>query len=512
MTGNVIVDDGASLVGQNLRGFVVEALIGEGGMGEVYRARHETLPKPAAVKVLKADFAADEEWKRRFVREAEAISSLKHPAIVQLYNFGTLGDGRQYLVMEFIDGQPLDELIAQRGSLTPHETLAIAEQVLDGLAEAHKAGVVHRDLKPANVILERTGSLEPRVKLVDFGLARQARSRESKLLLAAEGPSDGRSSLLAGTPHYIAPEQALGNVVNGRADVYSLGVMLYEMLSGRLPFDDENVVRLVERQIHEAPVPLGQVASYLSSDVAAFVDSLLAKSPSGRPSAESARNQVKRFRRELAEAGTVRAAIGSADLSTLRRVVPPPKGVALDTTTVTEPGQRGAPPARRRWAALAPVLLLLVLGAWWAGPGRSEPATAPRAAEPEPEPKPEPASAPPVSPSPEEPPVQLAPATVDPSPPVAPPSARARPRDRATPTPAAVDDDVRKCNSELTAYSEQLEQRLRGKLSAERRDGEIDHALKALRTLRKEVAANHTLKGCEHLDARLDGFGVSAGL
>ncbi len=461
---SVVVDASLSLVGQNLRGFIVESLVGAGGMGEVYLARHETLPKPAAVKVLKADMAADQEWKRRFVREAEAVSSLNHPGIVQLYNFGTLDDGRQYLVMEFIDGQPLDALIARRGSLSPFETLNIAEQVLDGLAEAHKAGVVHRDLKPANVILEATRSTEPRVKLVDFGLARRSRAGESGPLLAADvAAAEEKSSLLAGTPHYMAPEQALGRAVDGRADVYSLGVMLYEMLSGRLPFEDQNLVRLLDRQVREAPVPLEKVAGHLPPDVAAFVDSLLVKSPEDRPSAEIARHTVKRLCRGLAEEGVVgRTAHGAVHLAPTRKVAAP--------TTLAVRSRRASGP--RSWLVAIPVVLSLG-GAWLASNGGGD----------------LPAESPPHEAARAEPPAATA--------------------ERPSPADEAV---VRKCNKDLTAYSEQLELDLRARLDAEARGGEADRALKPLRTLRQSFATNRSLKGCQALDEQLDRFGEAAGL
>ncbi len=301
------------LVGLNLSGFVVTRLLAAGGMGLVYLAEHETIGRRAAVKVLKPEVAADAEWTARFLTEARALASMKHRNLIEVLNFGKTPDGRQYLMMEFLEGEPLDAYMHRVGQMSPAAALGLVDQVLNGLAEAHKKGVVHRDLKPSNVFLLREHNGELLVKVIDFGLARQdpVLLSDAALKLPRTG---GGASLLAGTPEYIAPEQAQGLKVDGAADLYSLGVMLFEMLAGELPFTAGSVTELMQKHVSERAPALSSRVNGLPEGVEAFVDSLLEKEPAKRPaSADLARLTIGRLLKRIA-----------SDSTAVRTVLPPP--------------------------------------------------------------------------------------------------------------------------------------------------------------------------------------------
>src|SRR5581483_5069862 len=219
--------------------YVNLTLLGQGGMGAVYRGRDPELERPVAVKVMldsTPDFVA------RFRREAQSIARLTHANIVQVYDFGVDGEGNPYFVMELIDGTPLDKIIRDRGRLAPADAVNLARQAAEGLAAAHRAGIVHRDVKPSNLIVDGRGG----VKLVDFGIARVREGGGAQLTNAAA---------LMGTPGYMAPEQAAGGKpVDHRADIYALGLTLYEMLAGHPPFQADDPISLVVKNMQE-PLP-----------------------------------------------------------------------------------------------------------------------------------------------------------------------------------------------------------------------------------------------------------------
>jgi serine/threonine-protein kinase len=227
--------------------YVVDAIVGEGGMGKVYLAHHKIIEKRVAIKVLHADLARDKEAVGRFVREARAASSIGNPHIVDISDFGETHDGSTYFVMEYLDGVTLASVLEDRGALPPDEICDIALQLCDGLSAAHRQEIVHRDLKPENVTLVSQGTRKNFCKILDFGIAKVSTGASSTKLTM--------QGAVFGTPHYMSPEQAAGSSVDQRTDVYSLGVMLYEMVSGELPFNADNFMGILTQHMYKQPVP-----------------------------------------------------------------------------------------------------------------------------------------------------------------------------------------------------------------------------------------------------------------
>jgi eukaryotic-like serine/threonine-protein kinase len=232
----------SGLVGQVVAGrYRVESVLGEGGMGIVYRAVHVTLGKTVALKVLRQDMAHDEVVAQRFVQEAKALSRIQHPHVVEVHDFGRTEDGVTYFVMEYLDGRSLRDAIRE-DALDAREIGIIAKAIAEGLSAAHSAGVIHRDLKPENIQLVRRDGNACFVKVLDFGVAKVA--GVSKLT---------KNGAIFGTPHYMSPEQAQGLAVDVRSDIYSYGIILYELVTGKLPFDADSFVRLLSQQMFDSP-------------------------------------------------------------------------------------------------------------------------------------------------------------------------------------------------------------------------------------------------------------------
>ena len=235
------------LIGQTIDGrYIIEALLGEGGMGFVYAARHAIIDKRVAMKVLRKDAAAqDESAAQRFIVEARAASKIGHQNIVDITDFGVLNDGHAYFVMEFLDGPTLGLVVHREKQLQPLRAVRIAIQIARGLAAAHEKSIIHRDLKPENIfVLEKDGQSDF-VKIVDFGIAKDVKAGKR---LTAVG-------MVLGTPEYMSPEQATGQETDHRVDMYALGCIVYEMLTGEVPFKGENAPKTLTKHVFDPVVP-----------------------------------------------------------------------------------------------------------------------------------------------------------------------------------------------------------------------------------------------------------------
>lgn len=259
--------------------FRIECEIGTGGMGTVYRATHLGLERPVAVKIIKPEFAGDRDVADRFLREARTMAKLRHPHAAMIFDAGNLPDGRHFIIMEFVEGTTLAEALVRDGRFSAERAVRIAVQICDVLEEAHQIGIIHRDLKPSNIMLNERG-----VCVLDFGVAKVlATAADSTATHHTTG-----SGQIVGTPRYMSPEQCLGQRVGARSDLYSLGVVLYEMLAGRPPFIDALPSAVLVKQATAPAPPLPQMRSDIPKHLALAVHSLLAKRPEDRPRTASA--------------------------------------------------------------------------------------------------------------------------------------------------------------------------------------------------------------------------------
>ena len=327
-------------LGQKLAGrYVLEELVGQGGMSSVYRARDTVLERQVAIKVLHEHYSSDAEYVERFRREARAIARLSHPNIVTVIDRGEF-EGRQFIVFEHVPGETLKDVIEREGPLPIPRALALTHQIARALAFAHELGVVHRDVKPQNVLIDHDGS----AKVSDFGVARTLDVKDELT----------ESGTVLGTSDYIAPEQASGERAAEYSDQYSLGVVLYELLTGELPYPASNVMAVALRHLHD-PVPS---AHQRRPDVPARVDAIVARALAKRP------------RDRFASMEAMTAALEAA-LPQEQKVRPP----ALEEDTGVIPAIAGAPGQRSRPRPRAPrrsrrrgvALFLLAVGAVLAG-------------------------------------------------------------------------------------------------------------------------------------------------
>lgn len=257
--------------------------IGRGGMAEIFQARDILLDRPVAMKVLFPEFATDPAFVERFRREAQAAANLNHPNIVAVYDWGKVNN-TYYIAMEYVNGRTLADILKQSGTLTPMQVCDVMSEVASALISAHQNSVIHRDIKPGNILVSTTGQ----VKVADFGIARALGAGVEQGLT--------QTGAVMGTATYFSPEQAQGVSTDQRSDIYSLGVVMYEMLSGVAPFTGENAVAIAYKQVHEHAMPLDQRLASVPSEVAAIVAKCMEKSPDDRySSAEEVRDELRRF-------------------------------------------------------------------------------------------------------------------------------------------------------------------------------------------------------------------------
>jgi serine/threonine-protein kinase len=260
------------LIGKVLDGrYLVEKVLGEGGMGIVYRAKHTALGKSLAVKVLRAEVSKDQEIVARFRQEARSATEIGNEHIIDISDFGALPDGSTYFVMEFLDGIALTKAMENDRPVPAARTIRIAKQICTALGAAHEAGIVHRDLKPDNIYLVKRSEDKDFVKVLDFGIAKVG-GATSKLTRAGQ---------VFGTPHYMSPEQCAGTNVDQRTDIYALGVILYEMACGRVPFDADNLMGILTKHLYENPIPPRELPP--PTDVPAGLESVILKALSKKP-------------------------------------------------------------------------------------------------------------------------------------------------------------------------------------------------------------------------------------
>jgi eukaryotic-like serine/threonine-protein kinase len=339
-----------TLVGE----YKIESRLGQGGMGTVYAARHPVIGKRVAVKVLSYFFSRDAGLVKRFTDEARAVNKIGHPNIIDVFSFGRLADGRQYFVMEYLEGETMTAWL-DRGAPPFAESRRFLLQICEALEAAHREGIVHRDLKPDNIWIARPKHGEPYTKVLDFGLA--------KLMDAEQEKSATRTGTIMGTPQFMSPEQCVGRGVDHRTDIYALGAIIFRIYSGRLAFDGSSSAEIIAAQLYQPPPKPSSFAA-MAPKLEALILDCLEKDPNRRPA--SAIELSMRLREATQSAGAVTELMapqnpvvsGAADTQ---------KGFATNDPSFEK---SSPPPTRKRsrtmWIALVLLLFVGVMGALWA--------------------------------------------------------------------------------------------------------------------------------------------------
>jgi eukaryotic-like serine/threonine-protein kinase len=330
------------VLGDTLGGrYVLSNLLGAGGMAEVFMAHDRLLDRDLALKILREDYAKDAAFVERFRKEARSAASLSHPNVVQVYDQGRAEDGRYYIAMEHVPGGSLRDLILRRGVLDPAEAARLASQVAEALHAAHERGIVHRDIKPQNVLLDETGD----AKVADFGIA-----------VAASRTSTSGTNQVFGSPTYMSPEQAMGEQVGPASDLYSLGIVLYEMLTGSVPSEAEGALATAMKHVTEQPLSPRERDPSIPEAMDALVMGLLAKNPEDR--CQSAAHFAEDLRR--AQMGLPLAFLGASGYPETVREPSSAAGGAHSGEPGSKPRMRKRPVVT---GLVALAVLLALLGA-----------------------------------------------------------------------------------------------------------------------------------------------------
>ncbi|MCC6622828.1 MAG: serine/threonine protein kinase [Deltaproteobacteria bacterium] len=347
--------------------FHIVSKIGAGGMGAVYRAKQLGMNRDVAIKVLLRELTENEVVLRRFHLEALAVSKLKHPNTIQIFDFGETSDGLLYIAMELLEGRPLAKVLSEERQLSVQRALRVIEQTCKSLREAHSKGIVHRDLKPDNIFLSAVGEDGDFVKVLDFGVAKVAEGDGQQKTLTKAGS-------IFGTPKYMSPEQSRGSELDARSDIYALGVILYELITGKVPFNADNPLGILIKHIQEVPPPIALTRPDLvvPESVERFVLRLLAKSPEDRPqTAEAMIREIEKLLQELpplfrnvvtrADAEAAGIEIQTLSVTSLDTDLGGAGGGATMHRADTMLGQQLAI-KRRRWPIIVMAALVLLLG------------------------------------------------------------------------------------------------------------------------------------------------------
>jgi serine/threonine-protein kinase len=325
----------------SIPGYVVGEQLGTGGFGRVFRARHAMIGREVAIKVLHRRYASDPDVLARFVAEARVVNQIPHPGIVEIFDFGTLADGRQFFIMELLTGKSVRQLLLERGRLELAEALPILRGIADAVEAAHAAGIAHRDLKPDNVFVCSDG----RIKLIDFGLAK----------LTHDATRLTQSGLVFGTPRYMSPEQCRGQVVDTRTDLYAFGALAYHVLVGNPPFAGD-ALELALHQLNDVALAPSQRCPGVPPHVDDVILALLAKDPNNRPALSVAVETL-----EHGLLGTERSVKRSGDTSSML-ATPSRPGVAVGAVA-SSPSIGVGRGKLAVVAMLAPVVAICVIGA-----------------------------------------------------------------------------------------------------------------------------------------------------
>ncbi|GMU61723.1 MAG: hypothetical protein AMXMBFR34_34860 [Myxococcaceae bacterium] len=339
-------NQGPELTGRKIGEYEIVAKIGVGGMGAVYEGRQPLIGKRVAVKVLLPTLSNEKELVERFLSEARAVNEIRHRGIVDIFSFGQLPEGSHYFVMEYLEGEAFDRLIKKKAPMPLAEALHWTEETLDALDAAHHAGIIHRDIKPSNLFLVQAARGKPYVKLLDFGIAKLG-------ALQGESTPQTRASVILGTPDYISPEQARGKPISPQTDLYAVGAVLFEMVTGQRLFKGENTLATMWAHVEDPP----PVPSTLRPDVPQALDEIILwalekKSESRPPSAEVMRDALAQVRQSLGpgQAMTPSPGTGSGERVLVGHTPPPSvrQRVLATTPSPSSAGQKalGTPPPK----------------------------------------------------------------------------------------------------------------------------------------------------------------------